>query len=373
MTRFDRYVLAQLLSLFGFFALVLVGVYWINRAVSLFDQIIADGQSAAVFVELTALTLPNVIRIVLPIPAFVAAIYAANRLLSESELVVAQAAGLGPFRLMRPVWVFGGIVVAILWVLSNALVPAARAELSRRQDEIAQNVAARFLVEGRFQHPAAGLTLYVREIRDTGEMRGLFLSDNRRPEARISYSAEKALLVVSEHGPRLVMLDGIAQTITRDGQRLGVLRFAEFTYDLAELLAGRQLGRPSAEELPTPVVLAADAATQEATGQTRAHLLHEGHARIAQPLMGLAAPLLGFAAVLAGGFSRYGLWRPVTAAVAGVIVLQVLSSSATGAALADARLVWVVYLPPLAGIAAALLVLLRTRRLPRPGWRRAVP
>ena len=33
----------------------------------LFDQLIADGQSAWVFLEFTALTLPNVIRLVLPV------------------------------------------------------------------------------------------------------------------------------------------------------------------------------------------------------------------------------------------------------------------------------------------------------------------
>ncbi|MGI9390181.1 MAG: LPS export ABC transporter permease LptF, partial [Boseongicola sp.] len=50
MGKFDKYLLAQLLWLFGFFALVLVLVYWVNRAVILFDQLIANGQSAAVFV-----------------------------------------------------------------------------------------------------------------------------------------------------------------------------------------------------------------------------------------------------------------------------------------------------------------------------------
>ena len=101
MTRFDRYVLSQLLLLFGFFALVLVGIYWINRAVVLFDQLIADGQSAGTFVTLTLLTLPNVVRMVLPIAAFAAAVHVTNRLTVESELVVAQAAGFSPWRLAR--------------------------------------------------------------------------------------------------------------------------------------------------------------------------------------------------------------------------------------------------------------------------------
>ena len=104
MSKFDRYMLSQLMMLFGFFALVLVSVYWINRAVSLFDQLISDGQSAWVFLEFTALTLPNVIRLVLPVAAFVASVYVTNRLASESELVVMMATGFSPFRAARSSW-----------------------------------------------------------------------------------------------------------------------------------------------------------------------------------------------------------------------------------------------------------------------------
>ena len=55
-SRFDRYLLSQLLALFGFFSLVLVAVYWVNRAVGLFEQLIGDGQSALVCLEFSVLT-----------------------------------------------------------------------------------------------------------------------------------------------------------------------------------------------------------------------------------------------------------------------------------------------------------------------------
>ena len=87
MAKFDRYMLSQLLVLFGFFSLILVSVYWVNRAIGLFDQLISDGQTALVFLEFTILTLPYVILIVLPISAFVAAVYVTNRLSSESEMI----------------------------------------------------------------------------------------------------------------------------------------------------------------------------------------------------------------------------------------------------------------------------------------------
>ena len=60
MNRFDRYLLSQLLIVFGFFSLILVLVYWVNRAVRLFDRLIGDGHSTLVFLELSALTLPGI-------------------------------------------------------------------------------------------------------------------------------------------------------------------------------------------------------------------------------------------------------------------------------------------------------------------------
>ena len=54
-------MLSQLLVMFGFFALVLVALFWINRAVVLFDRLIGDGQSTLVFLEFTALGLPKLI------------------------------------------------------------------------------------------------------------------------------------------------------------------------------------------------------------------------------------------------------------------------------------------------------------------------
>src|SRR6056297_3313506 len=81
--RFDRYVLSHLLRVFGFFALVLVGVYWVNRAVLLVEEYMAEGQSGGLLLQLTLLSLPSIMAIVLPIAAFVASAYATNRLAAD--------------------------------------------------------------------------------------------------------------------------------------------------------------------------------------------------------------------------------------------------------------------------------------------------
>lgn len=351
LSRFDRYLLAQLLALFGFFSLVLVAVYWVNRAVGLFDQLIGDGQSAVVFLEFSVLTLPNVIRLVLPVSAFAACLYAINRLNQESELVVMQATGFSAFRLARPVLFFGLSVLAMQMVLTNVLVPLSQARLGERSSEISENATARFLNEGRFMHPATGVTLYISEITPLGELKKIFLSDERGVADRVVYTAETALLVRGEAGPVLVMLEGAAQRLTREGQRLAVTRFENFAMDLSGLMNGGGARRVGLRELSTLDLLAAPPELLEATGQNRASFREEAHSRIASPLLALAAPLVGFAALMLGGYSRFGLLPQIALGVGLLIVLQTISTVGAGRAL-KSDLAWpLVYLAPLTGLA----------------------
>jgi lipopolysaccharide export system permease protein len=362
MSRFDRYMLSQLLMVFGFFALVLVSVYWVNSAVRLFDRLISDGQSVWVFLEMTALSLPNVIRLMLPVAAFAAVLYVTNRMASESELVVVQATGFSPFRLARPVVWFGLIVAVLISVLVHFLVPVARTRLNERNAEITENVTSRLLTEGAFLHPAEQVTLYIRAIDQTGELNDIFLSDARRADGTTIYTARRAFLVKAASGPKLVMFDGMAQSLSRQGGALTVTRFADFTYDIGALIAARGPRAPALDERTTAALLAPDARLLQETAATRAQALFEGHDRFAKPLLAVAAALIAFAAMLTGTYTRFGLWRQITLATGLFIGLFFLSNLADKTAQQGEGLVWLTYLPPVAGLAAAAAILVWGRR-----------
>ena len=361
--------MSQLLALFGFFALVLVAVYWVNRAVGLFDQLIGDGQSALVFLEFSILTLPNAIRLVLPVAAFAAAAYVTNRLMQESELVVMQATGFSMFRLARPVVYFGLCVLVMHAVLSNLLVPASQRILSERSAEISENITARFLNAGQFMHPSKGITLYIREITPTGELLDLFLSDERSATSRAIHSARKAFLVRGEVAPKLVMVDGSTQTLNRADGRMAVTRFSDFTLDLAGLVQVGETGQVAMSALPTQVLLEASPEALAATGSTLAQFWEEGHTRLAGPLMSVAAPLLGFAALMLGSFSRFGLWRQMALAVGLLIGLQMVWTWGGSVAAASAEAWPAVYLGPVLGLVVAVGLLWQAQR---PRHRRSV-
>ena len=372
MARFDRYMLSQLMVLFGFFALVLVSIYWINRAVKLFDRLIGDGQTAMVFAEFTALTLPSVIRVVLPIAGFAATLYVTNRLSTESELTVMQATGFSPWRLARPVLYFGLIVGIMVAMLANVLVPASLKQLQLRETEISQNVTARLLTEGTFLHPTDGVTFYIREIAPDGRMNDVFLSDRRNPNESVTHTAASAYLIRTETGPALVMIDGLTQRLSRPELQLNTTHFADLSYSLSGMISAEDRTSAHLRHLNTYEMLTTPVHIQVRTGVNTGVFAEELHTRFTQPLFALAAVLLGFASLLSGGFSRFGVWRQIVIALILLILIKALESLVTEPVLSNSSLWPLLYLPALLGLAIAIALLARSAgQLPSlSAWRR---
>ena len=353
MARFDRYMLSQLMVLFGFFSLVLVMVYWINRAVVLFDQLIANGQSASVFLEFTALSLPAVIKLALPLSAFAASIYVTNRMTSESELVAVQATGYSSFNIARPVLYFGLIVMVLMSGLTHFIMPLSTARLDQRRVEISQNMTARLLTEGKFIESIDGVTFYIREISTEGELRDIFLSDSRNADSQVTYTADTAYLVKTDDAAQLVMINGLAQTLNTRTNRLFTTTFKDFAYNIGGFLQVTAREGRRAAELSTTELLRADAALQAETGESYGQLIARAHDRFAQSFMSVVAALLGFATLMVGGFSRFGVWRQIVAAIFLIIVIKATETLCLNITRANPSFWIAAYFPTALGLAMA--------------------
>jgi lipopolysaccharide export system permease protein len=204
----------------------------------------------------------------------------------------------------------------------------------------------------------------------------LFLYDARSASSHTAYSAAKAVIVPTEAGPKLVMFDGTAQTLRQADNALALTRFADFTYDIGASIDTGAVDRIDWEQVPSWALIAPTAALLAATGSTPAAAHAELNDRMAQPLMAPVAALIGAAALMLGGFSRFGLWRQIVLAVAGLIGLQGLSNVVSSAIHAAPQLSELFYLPPLVGmamVAAGLWWSSRVRRLCPPLHPEAAP
>ncbi len=337
------------MMLFGFFALVLVSVYWVNRAVLLFDRLIADGQPISTFVEFTVLSLPAVVKLVLPIASFAAATYVTNRLSSESELVVMQSTGFSPWRLARPILTFGLMVGAMMAALSLFLVPSSLTQLDQREREIAENATARLLTEGTFLEPAPGIVFYIRDISSDGVLHEVFLSDRTDSKRSITYTADEAYLIKDDSGPKLIMVDGLAQVVTNADSRLFTTNFADFTYDISALLTSGTSSKKTLQRSSTLALLNSPDKIATLLDLPPGWIAAELHGRVIQIFMCIVAALVGFSTLLIGGFSRFGVWQNIAYAFALLVVLEGIKNGVTGPVRKDPDLWPMMYLAPVAG------------------------
>ena len=357
MSRYDRYVLSQYLLFFGFFALVLVGVTWINRAVVLFDRLIGSGQSAMVFLEFSALALPNLIRMIVPMAAFVATLFITNRLIRESEITVMQATGSSPWRLARPALVFGVLLALGMSILTHLLLPASIKQLGLREAEVARNISARLLTEGSFLHPAPGVTFYIRQIDADGTLNDVFLADRRAPATTVIYTASRAFLVRDRDTTTLIMVDGLAQRMDNRTRRLSTTLFSDFSYDISALVRKEEKRARNPSAIPTLELLFDTEMIAEREGLDAGKLTEVLHQRFARALVVVPIALIGFSALLLGGHSRFGVWRQGLLAFVVMISMELLRGVLADVIRANTDLWALNYLPAALGMVVATVFL----------------
>lgn len=316
------------MRVFGFFALVLVGVYWVNRVVVLLDRYMSEGQGGGLVLELTLLSLPSIMAIVLPFAGFIAAAYTTNRLYADSELIVMQATGFSNFRLARPFLVFGLIVALLMSVLAHVIVPTSMRQLNGLQDQLNEAISARLLIPGTFQSPTTGVTVYVRDVAADGTLESLLVTDRRDPAVETTYSARSAYLLRTDSLPHLVMFDGLAQSLDTRDNHLSTTRFEDLSISLQDMTDAPEIRRLDYRQLSTLQLLAPTAEVLDLSRRDAGYLLREANLRITQALLSVWASVLGFAALMIGGFSRFGLWRQIALAILLVVIVKLVDNAA---------------------------------------------
>jgi lipopolysaccharide export system permease protein len=345
--RFDGYILGQLVRAFGIFALIFTGVVWLTQAVRLLDTVVLSGQGARIFLEFSALVLPQVFTIVLPLAGLGAALFTINKLYTEAELVAMMAAGAGPLTLLRPVLVFGAGLFVAMAVVTTVLVPRGGSALADRTQEIRSDLVNSLIVERQFIHPMDGLTLYIADTSRVGEMAGLFLHDNRDPEQPVTYAAKRALLLREGSEARLVMSEGVALT-RAPGSALNTVAFEQFVFDLSSLLEDRGSRTPRPAEYPVLRLLDPTPEMLERGDYTRASYVSEAHWKIVLPLLAFIYPPVALVTLIAGSYRRGGFGGRVVLAIAVAVVLYAITF------VARARAQDVLALCPLIYLSAAL-------------------
>jgi len=328
MGSISRYIFQ---TTFGAFLVVLVSltaVIWVTQALRDIDLMTNQGQTILVFVGITGLIIPLLVLVIAPIALLIAVAHVLNKLSTDSEIIVMNAAGMSPWYLFRAFMSVAIVVSLMVMVIGAYFAPKGLRMLRDWLTEVRANVVSTIVQPGRFTSIESGVTVHIRERRLNGQLLGIFLDDRRNPNERVTVIAENGELLDNDNGTYLILQQGIVQRHQVTERDPAMVVFDRYAFDLAQFAGGQQAVKYSIRErylwqllFPDPK----DPFYVEQPGQFRAEL----HDRLIAPFYPLAFVTIAFAYLGAPRTTRQSRTLSMVGAIGGVGILRLIGFVST--------------------------------------------
>lgn len=319
MGSISRYIVGTTFGAFALIVVSLTSVVWITHALRDIDIVTNQGQSILAFIGITALVIPLLVLVVAPLALVLAVGHTLNRLNTDSEIVVMNAAGMSPWRVFSPFLIVALITAFGVFVVSAYVTPKSLREMRIQLTKVRADLIANLMQPGRFTNLDSNrLTVHVRERRNNGELGGIFIDDRRDPNERGTYIAEHGQVIEGPDGTLLVLGHGSAQRSSVKQPDPAIVFFDRYAFDLTPFTRTADITSFGVPErylweliwpAPNDPLLKSGALTRE---------LHE---RLTAPLYPIVFVIIGFAVLGAPRTSRQS--RTVSVVLAVVLVAAV--------------------------------------------------
>ena len=248
MGSIDRYIFRTTLGAFVMVLVSLTGVIWITQALRGIDLMTNQGQTILVFLGVTGLAIPVLALIIAPLALMIAVAYTLNKLATDSEVIVMNAAGLPPWGLFRP-FLYATITVSLfVAALSFYVAPDGLRRLKTWNTEITADVMANILQPGRFTQLEPNLTIRIRERQPGGLLSGIFVDDRRDPKERLSIVADRGTVLKNDKGTFLVLESGNLQRFETGKRDPALVAFTRYAFDMSKFVGQTQVANYNLRE-----------------------------------------------------------------------------------------------------------------------------
>jgi lipopolysaccharide export system permease protein len=356
MGSINRYIFR---TTFGAFLVVLVSltaVIWVTQALRDIDIMTSQGQTILVFIGITGLIVPLLILVIAPIALLIATAHTLNKLSTDSEIIVMNAAGISPWMLFRTFLNVAVAVAIIVAIISAYFAPKGLRMLRDWLTEVRANVVTTIVQPGRFTPIENGVTVHIRERRPNGQLLGVMLDDRRDPNERITVLAEYGELIENDNGTFLILQNGMVQRHELKQRDPNMVVFDRYAFDLSRFAAGPQAVKYSIRERYLWQLLWPDPKDQsyiEQPGQFRAELFD----RLIAPLYPVAFVVIAFAYLGAPRTNRQSRTLSLAGAIGAVGLLRLIGFASTVFGANVAWMLWVQYAAMAFALAAGVYVI----------------
>jgi lipopolysaccharide export system permease protein len=321
MGSIDRYIFRTTLASFAVVLVSLTGVIWITQALRGIDLMTSQGQTILTFLGITSLVIPALILVISPIALMISISHTLNKLATDSEIIVMNAAGYSPLRLFLPFFYATCVVSLAVAFIASYLAPDGLRRIKQWDAEITADVLTNILQPGRFAQLDQNLTIRIRERQPGGVLAGIFVDDRRDPKERVTIIADHGTILRNENGSYLVLEDGNLERFEAGKRDPALVAFGRYAFDMSQFSnRGRDVTLGIRERYlwellsPSPD----DPVFKQLAGQFRAEL----HDRFLAPLYPFAFSVLTFACLGTPRTTRQSRGFAIASAVLAVFGLR---------------------------------------------------
>src|SRR4051812_38076033 len=358
MGSIDKYIFRTTLASFALVLVSLTGVIWITQALRGIDLMTSQGQTIRTFLGITSLVIPALVLVISPIALMIAISHTLNKLATDSEIIVMNAAGFSPFRLFRPFF-YATVVVAILVAfIATYLAPDGMRRIKQWDAEITADVLTNILQPGRFAQLDQNLTIRIRERQPGGILVGIFVDDRRNPGERISIIADHGTVLRNGGGSFLVLEDGNLERFETGKRDPALVAFGRYAFDMSKFSnLGRDVALGIRERYLWELVSPSpnDPIYQQIPGQFRAEM----HDRFMAPIYPFAFAALTFAFLGAPRTTRQSRNFSISSSILTVFGLRIAGFACSVMAVKSPLAPVIQYSMLAAAICAGLWIIIR--------------
>jgi len=328
MGSIGSYIFRTTIGAFLVVLISLTAVIWVTQALRDIDLMTSQGQTVLVFIGITGLIIPLLVMVIAPLALVVAISHVLNKLSTDSEIIVMNAAGMAPWRLFRPYLAVAAAVSVLVGAISIYFAPEGLRQLRRWLTEVRTDLVTNIVQPGRFVSIERGLTFHIRARQPNGQLLDVMLDDQRNDKERITLLAEHGQIQKNQQGSFLVLENGTMQ-LQKSGQRdPEIVTFGANQFDLSQFAVGPQTISYSVRERYLWELLwpnKDDPLYQAQPGQFRAEL----HDRILAPLYPFAFAVIAYVFLGAPRTTRQSRGWSLLGAIGGVALLRLVGFTCT--------------------------------------------
>lgn len=357
MGSIDRYIFRTTLASFAVVLVSLTGVIWITQALRGIDLMTSQGQTVLTFLGVTSLIIPALVLIISPIALMISIAHTLNKLATDSEIIVMNAAGFSPFRLFRPFFYATCVVAVLVAFIAAYLSPEGLRRLKQWDADITADVLTNVMQPGRFTQLDQNLTIRIRERQPGGLLSGIFIDDRRDPKERITIVADHGTVVKNHSGSFLILEDGDLQRFEAGKRDPELVAFDRYAFDMSKFSnQGHDVTLGIRERYIWELLWPApnDPVYKRMAGQFRAEL----HDRFMAPIYPFAFAALTFAFLGAPRTNRQSRTFSIGGAILAALGLRMAGFACSVLAVTSPVAPIIQYLLLLGAIAASLWIII---------------